>query len=112
MEALVRNKGAPSERQGDMTNYAEIYLLNSRFNWIVRHNGKFFLNRWRHEQELVDTARGEVLARYVDFSASQELRQAGLSGWKFWLDSRHCTGGGRNQDEMRDFRNNFMGVEK
>lgn len=112
LETLVANKGAPSTRQGDMVNYTDTYLLNSHFNWIVKHNGQFLLNRWRHEKEVVDVKTGLTLARYVDFSTSQEQRQAGWAGWKFWLDSRHCAGGERNKGLMYSFEHNIRGAEK
>lgn len=112
MEMLVASKISPLERQGDMQNYKDTYFLNQRFNWIVKHNGKLPLNRWRHEQVVVDTKTGEVMARYIDFSTSQEQPQAGWAGWKFWLYSPHCAGGGNNQDALRNFRNNFVGAEK
>lgn len=111
-ETLVANKNAPSRREGDMQNYTDTYFLNQRFNWVVKHNGKFLFNRWRHEQEVVDSKAGEVLARYTDFSTAQEQRQAGWAGWKMWLDTRQCSGGGDNQDALRNFRKNFMGAEK
>ena len=105
METLVANKGAPSAHGA--------YILNQRFNWVIKEDRFFPLNHMiRQEQQVVDSKTGEVLARYVDFSTSHEPRQAGWSGWKFWLDSRHCIGGGYNQDKLRNFRNNFMGAEK
>ncbi|HUW25978.1 MAG TPA: hypothetical protein VMW07_05575 [Gallionella sp.] len=112
METLVANKGAPSTRQGDMVNYTDTYFLNQRFNWVVKHNGQFLFNRWRHEQEAVDAKTGAVLARYVDFSTAQVQRQAGWSGWKFWLAEKHCIGGDRNQGLMYSFEHNIRGVEK
>ena len=112
METLVANKGAPSSRQGDMENYTDTYLLNQRFNWIVKHNGRFLFNRWRHEQEVVDTKTNAVLARYVDFSTSQERQQAGWNGWKFWLSNRHCIGGERNDSLMWQFTKPFLGARK
>ncbi len=102
-ETLVANNGAPSIRQGDMTNYADTYFLNQRFNWIVKHNGQFLFNRWRHEQEIVDAKTAEVLAKYVDFSTSQIRRQAGWTGWKIWLDVRHCRDGKANDGEIGKF---------
>jgi len=102
-ETLVANRGAPSKRQGDMENYTDTYSLNSRFNWIVKHNGQFLFNRWRHEQEVVDVKTGDVLGRYVDFSTSQIRRQAGWSGWKMWLDVTHCSDGAMNQGKMGQF---------
>jgi hypothetical protein len=112
MEGLVANKGVLSKRQGDMTNYTDTYFLNQRFNWEVKHNGKFLFNRWRHEEKVVDAKSSEVLARYINFSTAQEQRQAGWSGWKFWLDSRHCIGGDIDKDSIRNFRDNFYGSEK
>jgi hypothetical protein len=112
METLVANKGAPSKRKGDMENYADTYFLNDRFNWVVKHNGQFLLNRWRHEQEVVDTKNNSVLARYVDFSTSQEQPPAGWSGWKFWLVNEHCSAGGRNDSLMWQFTENFLGAKK
>lgn len=112
IETLVANKGEPSSRQGDMVNYTDTYFVNQRVNLIVKHNGQFLFNRWRHEREVVDTKTNAVLARYVDFSTSQEQRQAGWSGWKFWLDSRNCIGG---RDQLINFGNyylQFKGAEK
>lgn len=103
METLKANKGAPSKRQGDMVNYIDTYYMNSRFNWVVKHNGQFLFNRWRHEQEVVDTNTNVVLARYVDFSTSQDQRQAGWSGWKFWLVNEHCINGAMNAGKLSTF---------
>lgn len=112
LTSFVTKNSAPSERDGDMENYTDTYFLNERFNWIIKHNGKLFPNRWRHEQKIIDTKTNEVLARYIDFSTSQERRQAGLSGWKFWLYNEHCSGGELDQSKLRQFRNNFMGRGK
>lgn len=103
MEALVGEKGASTARQGDMQNYTDIYYLNQRFNWIVKHNGQFLFNRWRHEQEVVDVKTADVLARYVDFSTSQTRRQAGWSGWKMWLDIRNCRDGKNDEGKIGEF---------
>jgi len=69
----------------------------------VKHNGQFLLNRWRHEQAVVDAHNGDVLARYIDFSTSQVRRQAGWSGWKMWLDVRHCRGGKNDEGKIEQF---------
>lgn len=112
MEGLVEYPRSPSKRDGDMENYTDTNLLNDRFNWLVKHQGKFLFNRWRHEQEVVDIKAGEVLARYVDFSTSQWRRGPGFgaSGWKFWLDSRHCNDGEISQDALRNFKNSIRGA--
>ena len=112
LDTLIYNKGEPSSRQGDMQNYADTYFVNQRFNWVVKQNGQFLFNRWRHERELFDTKTHELLARYVDFSTSQEQRQAGWSGWKFWLDSEHCIGGREQAISSPKFFQQFKGAEK
>jgi len=105
METLVAYK------DGRSANGA--YILNQRFNWALKEEHFFPLNYMiRKEQQVVDSKTGEILARYVDFSTSQIRRQAGWSGWKFWLDSEHCSGGAYNQDALRNFRNNFAGAGK
>lgn len=112
METLVVNKGAPSKREGNMESYTDTYFLNQRINWVVKRHGKFLFNRWLHEQSVVDAKTGEVLAKYVDFSTSQISPQAGWNGWKMWLAQEHCSGGERDESLVRQFKNNFRGIEK
>lgn len=113
METLETNKGAPSTRQGDMENYTDTYLLNQRINKIVKQNGPLLFNRWRHEEMLVDAKNDEVLARYINFSTSQERQQAGWNGWKFWLSSRNCIDGGAHNDaQFYEFKHQFLGRQK
>ncbi len=88
-ETLVANK--------DPVTIQNAYVLNQRFNWVIKQEQYFPLNyMMREEQQVVDSKTGEVLARYVDYSASHERPQAGWSGWKMWLDSPHCSGGEMN----------------
>lgn len=109
IEALVANKSASSTRQGDMENSIDTYFLNQRFNWIVKKNGPLPVNRWRREQELVDTKTGEVLARYVDFSTGNG-NIGGELELRFWLHRDYCNGGARNDSLMRQFKNSFKGT--
>jgi hypothetical protein len=95
-----------------MQNYTDTYFLNQRFNWVVKHNGPILFNRWRHEQEVVDAKSSEVIARYIDFSTAQEQREAGWSGWKLWLDSRHCIGGAINGGRLSTFMESATYVGK
>ena len=95
-----------------MQNFTETYFLNQRINKVVKQIGKLPFNRWQHEQEVVDAMTGNVLARYVDFSTSQERRQAGWSGWKFWLDNRNCAGGESNYGNFLLFKRTLQGAEK
>ncbi len=88
------------------------YQLNERFRMAMKHRGPLFLHRWLREDALIDTKTNEILARYVDFSTSQQKRQAGWSGWKFWLDSRGCIGGRDKAIERGNFMNQFKGAEK
>ena len=96
MEGLVSNNGLVRKSVGDMNNYTDTSFINQRFAYIAKHNGQLLLNRWRHEQDILDSKTNEILAREVDFSTSQERRQAGWSGWKFWLDNHHCSNYFRN----------------
>lgn len=80
------------------------YVLNQRFNWVVKQERYFPLNyMMREEQQVVDSKTGEMLARYVDYSTSHERRQAGWSGWKMWLDSPHCSSGEMNDSKLYHF---------
>jgi len=85
---------------------------NERINSTVKRQGKIFLNIWLREDEIVDAKTGEVLARYVDYSTSQEYRQAGWSGWKFWLDSEACNGGRDKAINFVRFVGQFKGAKK
>jgi hypothetical protein len=95
-ETLVANKTAVSIQNA--------YVLNQRFNWVIKQVPYFPLNHMmREEQQVVDSKTDEVLARYVDYSSSHERRQAGWTGWKFWLDSPHCIGGAMNGGRLSTF---------
>ena len=111
METLVANKGAPSNYVGDAKNYTDTYFLNSRFNWVVKKNGPFPLNRWRREQQVVDSKSGEVLARYVDFSTGNG-NIGGDIELRFWLQRGHCVSGELNQGMMYSFVHNVRGAEE
>jgi len=112
METLVANKGVSHSSQGNSDSYVDTFPINQRFNLIAKHQGSFFLHRWRREDELVDTKTNETLARYVDFSTSQYRRQAGWSGWKFWLDSEQCIGGMDTAIKSGNWMGQFRGAEK
>ena len=111
LETLVANKGAPSTRKGDAQNFTDTYFLNQRFNWVVKKDGPFLLNRWRREQRVEDSKTGEVLARYVDFSTGNG-NISGEPPIKFWLQNGHCIGGDHNQGMMYSFEHNLKGAEK
>lgn len=87
MEGLIYNKTMPPTQ----TSYGPAAILNQRFVYFLRYDGPFLFNRWRIETEIRDSKNGEVIAREIGFSTSQERRQAGWSGWKFWLDSERCS---------------------
>ncbi len=87
METLVYKRDMPHLQ----TPYGRATVLNQRFLHIYKHEGPLPFNRWRIEKEIRDSKNGEVIAREINFSTSQERRQAGWSGWKFWLDSERCS---------------------
>ena len=102
MKTLVPVKKGGVSRNGDMRNYVDTYSLNQRFNWVIKKNGPLFINRWRHEQEVVDTKTGEVLARYIDFSTGYGELAVGGTDWrivKFWLRDDHCSNGALYRDK-------------
>lgn len=89
----------------------DIYLLNDRFNWVVmQQDVSSLLPIIRTEQQVVDSHKTEVLARYVDFGTGNSVKgTVGPPGpLKFWMSSRHCIGGGANQDALRNVRDNFQ----
>ena len=89
------------------------YILNQRFNWAVHETRYFPINHMiRTEWQVVDSKSNEILARYVNYSASHERRQAGWSGWKFWLDSPYCISARSYEDDFRRFRDDFRGGGK
>ncbi len=101
-DTLFANKGAPSVTQGNMENYVDTYSLNQRFNRVVKHNGPLLINRWRWEQEVVDSKTNQVLARYVDFSTGNG-HIGGEPPVKFWLQGEHCIGGAVNGSRLSHF---------
>ena len=95
-ETLVANKTAVSIQNA--------YVLNQRFNWVIKQEPYSPLNHMiREEQQVVDSKTGEVLARYVDYSTSHERPQAGWYGWKLWLHNEHCAGGAVNGGKLSTF---------
>ncbi len=93
IETLVMNEMPKLvSHNGDMNSWTDVEQLNQRINIVSKRNGPLFLHRWRWEGEWMDSKKNEVLARYVDFYTSHERRQAGWSGWKFWLATSHCLG--------------------
>lgn len=117
VETLVNNKDAPSwqERYGDGHGIIDTYILNKRFNWIVRKEDlSRFLPIIRTEQVVKDALKNEVLARSVDFGAGNSVKNTvGPPGpLKFWLHSGHCSGGESNDSHMWQFTKYFKGSEK
>ncbi len=117
METLVEKKGAPSrdEKLDDGRRRTTTYLLNERFNWVVtKQDISNILPIIRTEQLVTESKRNEVLARYVDFSTGNSVKNTiGPPGpMKFWLHTLSCQNGGQNQDSLRDYRDQFRGREK
>ncbi|MBZ0068969.1 MAG: hypothetical protein K8F26_09150 [Thiobacillus sp.] len=109
METLVYKKDMPYRQ----TRYGNETVLNQRFLFVYKHEGPLPLNRWRTETEIRDRKNGEVIAREIAFSTSQERRQAGWSGWKFWLDSEHCSiENHRDQGSLNQITTQVEGAKK
>lgn len=87
MEGLIYNKAMPYVQ----TPSGIETTLNQRFIHVHSYEGPLLFNRWRITTEIRDSKNGDVIAREIGFSTSQERRQAGWSGWKFWLDNERCS---------------------
>ncbi|MFY9327446.1 MAG: hypothetical protein WAO76_05425 [Georgfuchsia sp.] len=109
METLIYNNDMPHIQ----TPHGGATALNQRIIYQFKYEGPFLFNRWRMQSELRDRKTGELIAREVNFSTSQERRQAGWSGWKFWLDSRGCkTESHRDQGAFDKVTAQFEGAKK
>jgi hypothetical protein len=118
LEGLVANKGAPSTRNGDDTNFTDIYFLNPRINKVVQeHRVSSVIHVFRHEEDVVDAKNNLVMARYVDFRAGYPSgvagiapRSAGLAALKFWLVSGRCSDSGMHNDaKFYEFKHQLVG---
>ncbi len=112
METLTTQRVPPNKFERGENYSISTTSWNTRINSTLTNKGKLFLNLWRREDKILDVKTGEILARYVDFSTSQEQRQAGWSGWKFWLDSRDCIGGHEKAIQFVKFVEQFKGEQK
>ena len=104
-ETLTYKKISDSERHGD--DY--IYHLNQRFDW-ENHNKRVFLSLRRADNQIVDVAKGEVLARYVDFRSGWGSMAIGADTpreYKFWLVMKSC-----EVDKNKVNRKNFYDFER
>lgn len=108
METLVANKVWPHQRIDDK----DVAIINQRVRLVYAERNELFLHRWPDIRELVDSKSNEVLARYVDFSTSQERGHAGWSGWKFWLHNESCVSGRGKAIEFGKYYLQFKGSEK
>ena len=78
----------------------ERYRLNQRFAWDTARRDRF-LSIGEHDNQLVDTATGEVLARYSDFNASPW--RYGELQLNFWDGFRSCAIGKENTSRAEFF---------
>jgi hypothetical protein len=94
VKTLVATRDAPSANGA--------YILNQRFNWVVKKTGPLLFNLWRWEQQVVDSKTNEMLARYIDFSTGNG-NIGGEPPIKFWLQTEHCIGGAMNDSRLSHF---------
>lgn len=97
---------------GDMENYVSTDLINLRFNAVLKKNGPFLFNRWRWEQEIVDSKTNEVLARSVDFSTGNGYLGSAVLSPKFWLQHDECIEGENNGIKLGQFSSQFTETKK
>jgi len=120
-ETLLENRGAPSTRYGDDTNFTDNYFLNQRINKVVQERRiSSVLHIFRHEQALIDRKNDEVLARYVTYRAGYPNgiagiapRSAGFAAEKFWLVNPHCNDSGAHpQHQFLEFEKQLTGRQQ
>ncbi|NOT20817.1 MAG: hypothetical protein HOP24_11225 [Sideroxydans sp.] len=102
MEGLTSTRVSPTTHQDNGMDHTTTYLLNQRFNWVVKKTGLLPFNRWRWEQVVEDSKTKEVLARYVDFSTGNGFI-GGEPELRFWLHGEHCSGGEMNDSQIAHF---------
>ncbi|MEO8629367.1 MAG: hypothetical protein ABI612_14885 [Betaproteobacteria bacterium] len=106
----MENKGAPSFRQGGIENFTDTYQLNQRIQKVVRKRGPFWVHLWRWEQDIVDGKTGEILGRYVDFSAGNGNVGGPPTSLRSWLQIDHCNLETVHSDHLfYVFKNSFIG---
>ena len=113
-KTLIAYKGARSkeERFDDGNGRTDTYFLSDRFNWLVTQQDIFpWLPIIKVEQQVMDVAKHEVLARYVDFGAGSSIKNRSTP-LRFWLHNGNCSGGDRNKGLMYSFEHNVRGAEK
>lgn len=80
------------------------YQLNQRFAWDISYEKVWHIVR-KTEERIIDTKTGEVLARYIDFSANVSgLYNANrLSDYKFWFEAHSCEKGDGNRTKPQQY---------
>lgn len=120
METLATDKKVPSKRTGGEMSFTDIYVLNSRISWVVKeHRISNVLHVIQRKEEVIDTGKNQVLARYVDIRtgypsglAGISPQGAGIGAIKFWLVNSHCSGGNAYQDSLRNIMKSILGDSK
>lgn len=111
LETLFRDSKDRSETTTVGDERISRYLLNQRFNILVRARGPMPFHLWRYQIDLIDVGKEQVIGRYIDFSTMQVRKSGGYAGWKFWLYKEHCDDG-RNARESAKWMNLFGGEKK
>jgi hypothetical protein len=115
--SLPSTSGSPSKHEQFDAGRGKIntYLLNERFNWVIHQQDiSNLFPIIRSEEQVIDFNKNEVLARYVDFSTGNSVKNTiGPPGpLKFWMSSRHCQGGEKNRDALRRVSDDVYGGKK
>ena len=112
-ETLVSNRGQVRDYLENGDSYTRTSHMNQRFIYVGKRSKQLLFNRWRHEQEIIDSKTNEIIARELDFSTSQQPLQAGWSGWKFWLYKERCSAYmHRDSGDMSPIANQLEGKSK
>ncbi len=98
-ETLRPSKELNSTHEGNR----ERYVLNQRFAWdIIRIMHPLHIQE--REERIVDTETGDVLARYVDFSTTQNTRNPhSFYDLKIWVGGQSCESDAHSRKKFNEF---------
>lgn len=111
METLTTQRVWPRQHVGDMKNYVSTSTVNQRVDYVNKKRGPLLFHVWQHDQEILDSKAGTVLARQIDFSTGNG-NVGGEPELRLWMHSDNCFGGRDKAINFVKFFNQFKGAEK
>jgi len=89
-KGLVERAGVRLTRTGEKGNYKDVYVLNERFNMVVKDKPVIsLLPVYERSDEIVDASNGEVMNRFLGFSAAYTDVHS-INNLKIWMNLKRC----------------------